>query len=314
MISFGPVPSRRLGKSLGVNNIVTPKTCSYGCIYCQVGRTVKKSIKRDIFFKPEVIYSDVVRHIDLLKPESHPDYITIVSNGEPTLDLNLGKTIRLLRKTGIPVAVITNASMLIYDEVKEDLHRADWISLKADSANRETWKKINCPDNQLDFEDHIKNTLMFAGEYKGRLHTETMVIDNVNDAQEHFALLADIIKKISPATAYLSVPIRPPAERWVKPPVPEKLNEGWQVLQNYNIKTELLIGFEGTDTGSTGNIFEDILNITAVHPLREDTLLKLLEKDNAGIDVIDSLIRQKLIRSAIYEGKRFFLREYHIKG
>ena len=155
MISFGPVPSRRLGKSLGVNNIITPKTCSYGCIYCQVGRTVKSSIKRDVFFEPDVIYNDVVRHIDLLKPESYPNYITVVSNGEPTLDINLGKTIRLLKRTGIPVAVITNASLLTYNDVKEDLHHANWISLKVDSADQETWKKINCPDGQLDFENHI---------------------------------------------------------------------------------------------------------------------------------------------------------------
>ena len=109
MISFGPVPSRRLGKSLGINNIMTPKTCSYGCVYCQVGRTIKKSIKRETFFQPEVIFEKVEEHLKRLDKENYPDYLTFVSNGEPTLDINLGKSIMLLKKLGFPVAVITNA-------------------------------------------------------------------------------------------------------------------------------------------------------------------------------------------------------------
>lgn len=313
MISFGPVPSRRLGKSLGVNNIIAPKTCSYGCVYCQVGCTTRKSIKRDTFFEPGIILKNVEHHISLLKPDSYPDYLTIVSNGEPTLDINLGKTIKLLKTTGIPVAVITNASLLIYDSVKEDLHLADWVSLKADAANNDTWDIINRPDKQLDFERHLKNIILFANEYKGSLQTESMIIDGVNDSSEHLTHLAEIIKKINPHKAYLSAPVRPPAEKWVKPPDTDTLNTAWQTLNSRHIKTELLAGFEGSETGSTGNIYEDILNITAVHPLREDSLLKLLEKDNADFRVIESLIKQKLIRSTIYKGKRFFMREYHFK-
>jgi wyosine [tRNA(Phe)-imidazoG37] synthetase (radical SAM superfamily) len=120
-----------------------------------------------------------------------------------------------------------------------------------------------------------------------------------------------MIKKTDPWKAYLSVPIRPPAEKWVKPPDIEKLNRAWQIFSSMNIKTELLTGFEGSETGFTGNIYEDILNITAVHPLREDSLLKLLEKDKADWLVVESLISQRLIRSSVYNGKRFFLREYH---
>lgn len=311
MISFGPVSSRRLGKSLGVNNIIAPKTCSYDCVYCQIGRTVKKKIKREVFYEPEVIYRNVVEHIDHLDPESYPDYITFVSAGEPTLDINLGKTTNLLKRIGLPVAVITNASLLFYDQVKEDLNIADWVSLKSDAADNETWQMINRPGLQCDFGSHINNILSFAGQYPGSLHTESMIIDGVNDSREQLSSIAEIVKEINPRTAYLSVPIRPPAEKWVKPPDVEKLNTAWQILANLHINTEFLAGFEGPETGSTGNIYEDILNITAVHPLREDALLKLLEKDKADFYVVESLLRQKLIKSAIYEGKRFFLREYH---
>jgi wyosine [tRNA(Phe)-imidazoG37] synthetase (radical SAM superfamily) len=312
MISFGPVPSRRLGKSLGINNIISPKVCSYGCIYCQVGKTIRKSCKRESFYKPQVIYEKVVKHLGQLSSDNYPDYLTFVSNGEPTLDQNLGKAIKLLKKTGIPVAVISNGSLLFYESVRDDLYMADWVSLKMDAGKNETWHSINRPAAGLDFEKHLRNIMLFASDYKGILRTESMIVDGVSDFEEELLILAELIKKINPGKAYLSVPTRPSAEKWVKPPDTEKLNRAWQIFTGLHIKTELLTGFEGSNTGFTGNIYEDILNITAVHPLREDSLQKLLEKDNADYHIVESLIRQKLIRSTLYKGKRFFLREYHI--
>jgi len=90
------------------------------------------------------------------------------------------------------------------------------------------------------------------------------------------------------------------------------LNQAWQIFNDMNINTEFLTGFEGTNTGFTGNIYEDILNITAVHPLREDSLIKLLQSDNADFGVVDSLIRQRLIRISVYGGEKFYMREYHL--
>lgn len=311
MISFGPVPSRRLGKSLGINNIISPKTCSYSCIYCQAGKTIKKSKVRERFYKPEVIYEKVVKHLDQLGRENYPDYLTFVSNGEPTLDENLGKAIKLLKKTDIPVAVISNASLLCYDSVKEDLQLADWVSLKMDAGDIITWYLINRPAVGLDFENILTNIKLFSDEYKGRLCTETMIVNGINDSYENFSALAGIVKRINPEIAYLAVPIRPPVEKCVKLPDAAKLNVAWQAFNKMQIKTEFLTGFEGTDTGYTGNIYEDILNITAVHPLREDTLLKLLQNDGAVYSVVDSLINQHLIKSIIYEGNKYFIRDYH---
>ncbi len=311
MISFGPIPSRRLGMSLGINNIVSPKTCSYSCIYCQVGKTKIVTIKRKIFYEPETIYKEVCQHLDRIKKENYPDYLTFVSNGEPTLDNNLGKSIILLKKTGIPVAVISNASMIFDKSVRDDLMMADWVSLKMDAADNKSWQKINRPHPDLDFENHLNNILSFAVEYKGKLNTESMIVKGINDTAKNFSGLATIIKKLNPDTAYLSVPTRPPSEKTVKLPDAEKLNLAWHIFSNMNIKTELLTGFEGTNTGFTGNIYEDILNITAVHPLREDTLDELLKKDHADFNIVKSLLRQNLIRSTSYKGKRFYIREYN---
>jgi wyosine [tRNA(Phe)-imidazoG37] synthetase (radical SAM superfamily) len=311
MISFGPVPSRRLGKSLGINNLINPKTCSYSCIYCQAGKTIKKSCKRGSFYKPEIIYEKVVQHIEKLSNDNYPDYLTFVSNGEPTLDKNLGKAIMLLKKTGIPVAVISNASLLFHESVRDDLYLADWVSLKIDTGNVIDWYLINRPVTGLDFDETLKNIDLFKNKYKGKLCTETMIVKGINDTEDNISALAGIIKIIKPLKAYLSIPTRPPVEKFVKSPDPEKLNMAWQTFNKMQINAEFLTQYEGSDTGFTGNIYEDILNITAVHPLREDSLLKLLRNDGAGSDVVDSLIGQRLIKSVVYEGNKYYLRDYH---
>lgn len=313
MISFGPVPSRRLGKSLGINNIISPKTCSYGCVYCQVGKTMKKSIKREAFFKPEIIFEKVRQHLCQLSKENQPDYLTFVSNGEPILDLNLGKSISLLKKLGVPVAVITNASLLFDESVREDLFKADWISLKMDAADKDTWQKVNRPDPELDFKKHLDNVSLFSSLYKGMLCTETMIIKGLNDSVEIFSKLAELIKTVNPYRAYLAIPIRPPSVKTAIPPETEIMNLARQIFNKSGIKTEFLTGFEGNETGFTGNIYEDILNITAVHPLREDSLTNLLKHDDADYEVVKSLIKQRLIQVTVYNGKKFYLREYHLQ-
>jgi wyosine [tRNA(Phe)-imidazoG37] synthetase (radical SAM superfamily) len=313
MISFGPVPSRRLGKSLGINNIISPKTCSYGCVYCQVWKTMKKGIKREAFFKPEVIFEKVRQHLEQLNKENQPDYLTFVSNGEPTLDLNLGKSILLLKELGFPVAVITNASLLFYESVREDLFKADWVSLKMDAGDNETWQKVNRPAPELDFDETIESINLFANEYKGILCTETMLVDGINDTVDNITNVSALIKRLNPGTAYLAIPTRPPSEESVNHPDSEKLNMAWQIFNNNHINIEFLTGFEGTGTGFTGNIYEDILNITAVHPLREDSLTNLLKHDNADYEVVKSLIKQRLIQVTVYNGKKFYLREYHLQ-
>lgn len=312
MISFGPVPSRRLGKSLGINNIVSPKTCSYSCVYCQVGKTRVLSTERTAFYSPELIYEKVARHLGKLADQDYPDYLTFVSNGEPTLDCNLGKSINLLKKTGLPVAVISNASMLYYESARDDLSLADWVSLKMDASVSPLWRKVNGSSPKLNFRKHMNGIIEFSSVYRGVLNTETMIVRDLNDTAENFYGLADIITKMNPSTAYLSVPTRPPAEKSVKPPDSEKLNLAWNIFNEKNIRTELLTGFEGTDAGYTGNIYEDILNITAVHPIREDTMAELLEKDKADKKVVESLIRQRLISETSYHGKKFYTREYNL--
>lgn len=311
MISFGPVPSRRLGKSLGLNNIVRPKVCSYSCIYCQVGKTRHPDLTRQSFFMPDQIFRAAEEHLNKLRAEDRPDYLTFVSNGEPTLDINLGKSIMMLKGLGIPVAVITNSSMLYDQHVRDELMQADWVSLKVDAADAATWQRVNRPAEGLNFESLLEGLKLFAAEFGGKLRTETLLCNGINDSKENISGVAEIISSLAPGIAYISIPIRPPAEKSVMPPDIETVNLAWQIFREAGIETELLTGFEGVDTGFTGNIYEDILNITAVHPLREDALMELLTKNGAKFSMVESLLSQRLIRRSLYQDKTFYLRDFH---
>ncbi len=311
MISFGPVPSRRLGKSLGINNISARKACSFSCRYCQLGITKKYSTMRKSYFDPRVIYSEVQKHLEKLKDEDKPDYLTFVANGEPTLDLNLGESIERLKQFNIPIAVITNASLLKYESVRNNLYQADWVSLKVDANNKAIWEAMNWPMSWLNFEEHITGMLQFASLYQGRLVTETMLVKGVNDSHEIAEQTSQLVSKINPGTAYISIPTRPPAILSVEAPDEPAITEAFQIFSEKSINTELILGFEGTNTGYTGNAIEDIINICTVHPMREDTLQELLRKNCADYTILDTLVKGKYIKRVLYQSETFYIRQFH---
>lgn len=310
MIAFGPVPSRRLGKSMGINNIAAPKVCSYNCIYCQVGTTKHLSASRQNFYSPQQIAEQVEIHLKKTSDQNAPDYLTFVSNGEPTLDKNIGQTIMLLRQFNIPIAVITNGSLLIDRSVGIDLQLADWVSVKIDAPDAATWKNINRAHYMLDFEQVQEGIKLFANQFEGTLCTETMLLRGINDNPETLQKLADIAASIGPHKAYLSIPVRPPAESSAKIPDETVLTSAWNIFTSKGLTTELLNAFEGSDTGYTGNAHNDILNITAVHPLRSDALTKLLQKNKAGFDVVAELLHVGMICEIAYQGHKFYLRKH----
>lgn len=145
LIAFGPVPSRRLGRSLGINNI-PHKACTYSCSYCQVGRTIHKEVDRRVFYQPDEIFGDVNDKVEKAgKMHEHIDYLTFVPDGEPTLDINIGLEIDLLRSFGVKIGVITNGSLLWREDVRTELMNADWVSVKVDSVIEKPWCTVNRP-------------------------------------------------------------------------------------------------------------------------------------------------------------------------
>ncbi|MGD9555765.1 MAG: radical SAM protein [Mangrovibacterium sp.] len=308
MISFGPIPSRRLGNSLGINNIVSRKVCSYSCIYCQVGLTRKFSISREKFYEPAKIAAEVGKHLGKLTKK--PDYLTFVSNGEPTLDLNLGKSIERLKDFGIPIAVITNASLLYDPNVRKELALADWVSVKVDTGSETIWDKLNRPHPDLSFKRYTEGLRSFSLEYKGVLVSETMLVMGVNDQPNLLNETASLIRQINPQKAYISVPTRPPALPSVMRADETTVNEAFQIYTEAELHPELLLGFEGVNTGFTGNAIEDIVNICTVHPIREDTMTELLRKDHADPITLDLLLHGKYIKRVNYNNNHFYIRNF----
>ena len=310
MIAFGPVPSRRLGRSLGINNI-PPKVCSYSCVYCQVGRTLNMQTERRVFYAPEKILEEVSGRVNSVRQAGEAiDYLTFVPDGEPTLDANLGRCLEMLKPTGIKTAVITNSSLIWREDVRAELMNADWVSLKVDSAIEKIWRKTNRPRRDLRLDSILDGILQFRKIYGGQLVTETMLVKNANDGDQNLEEIAGFLARLQPARAYLSIPIRPPAEKRVHPPEEEAVNRAYQILSRRLNRVEYLIGYEGDAFGSSGNADEDLLSTTAVHPMREEAVKELLQKSGAGWLVVQELIKHGRLIETEYEGQKFYVRRF----
>ena len=238
MISFGPVPSRRLGRSLGINNIPA-KICTYSCVYCQVGKTTRMQIDRTAFYQPEKILRDVENKIEQAQQKGESiDYLTFVPDGEPTLDANLGKEIELLKPLGFKIAVITNGSLIWRKDVRTELAQVDWVSFKLDTLTEKKWYRINRPHRFLKQSAILRDMAAFANDYSGTLVTETMLVRDLNDSAKDLRKIAVFLNHLQPRRAYLSVPTRPPAEKWVRSPQENVLNQAFQILDEKLFQVE----------------------------------------------------------------------------
>ncbi|MBN1245870.1 radical SAM protein [Candidatus Bathyarchaeota archaeon] len=308
---FGPVPSRRLGRSLGINNI-PPKTCSYSCVYCQVGKTTHITVDRQAFYKPEELSKAVRRKVDeATVRHERIDYLTFVPDGEPTLDLNLSEEISSLKQTGLPIAVITNASLLWQDDVKEDLQKADFISLKVDAVSEDLWRKINRPPKNLRLNAVLDGIRKFTETFRGTVVSETMLMGEMDygDELEKIAVFLSELKKLN--KAYIAVPTRPPTENWVKRANEDLMNAAFQAFSKKlgASRVECLMGYEGNAFASTGNVEEDLLSITAVHPMREEAVKKLLETADVDWQVVEMLVGENKLVELEYEGNTYYMRK-----
>jgi len=310
MLTFGPIPSRRLGRSLGINNI-PPKICTYSCIYCQLGKTSKMKIEPQVFYSSSQIFKEVQDKVKKSKEKGELiDYLTFVPDGEPTLDINLGKEIKLIKSLGIKIAVISNSSLIDQKEVRENLKEADLVSLKIDSTEEEIWQRINHPYRSLCLKFILNGILEFNKIFKGKIITETMLIKDVNDDRQHIKKVANFLTQIKSSVAYLSVPIRPPAERWVQTPSEEVVNQSYNIFKEKINQVECLIGYEGNEFAFTGKAEEDILSITSVHPMREEALMDFLKRAKSDWSVIDRLTEQGKLVESEYEGYKFYIRKF----
>ncbi len=308
-IVFGPVPSRRLGKSLGVNNIPY-KVCTYTCVYCQIGKTLKMQIKRQKFYEPSRIFKEVERRVkEIEKEDVKLDYITFVPDGEPTLDLNLEKEVKLLHSLNYPLAILTNSSLIYEQDVRNALLNFDFVSLKLDAVSEEMWKRINRPHKNLKLNKILEGMLEFREEYGGKIVTESMLIGGV-DYEGEFEKMAEFLYELNPDIAYIAIPTRPPAEEWVSQPNEEIVAKAYDIFSKKLKKVEYLIGYEGNEFVSLENVKEDILNITAVHPMREEAILELIKRGNEEERLLEDMLNKNELKKVEYGGHVYYLRNF----
>jgi len=313
-IVYGPVPSRRLGYSLGINHI-PPKICSYSCVYCQLGSTINMQVERETFYQAEEIARSAEAKVKQVREKGEPiDYLTFVPDGEPTLDANLGKEIELVSSLGIKVAVISNASLIWREDVRQDLQKADWVSLKIDTVDKEIWRRINRPQKTLPLEAILEGMLRFANAFEGELTTESMLIQGINDGSEEIERVAGFLAELKPDKAYLAIPTRPPAKRTITAASEPVINMAYQIFNRRLSSVEYLIGYEGNAFAFTGNVEDDLLSITSVHPMREEAVRELLRKADTGWGVIEKLIKDGSLTELEYQGKKFYMRKLPQRG
>jgi wyosine [tRNA(Phe)-imidazoG37] synthetase (radical SAM superfamily) len=308
MLAFGPVPSRRLGRSLGVNN-VPPKVCSYGCVYCQVGRTREMTNERRAFYQPAEILESVREKLkEAQAADERIDFLTFAPDGEPTLDVNLGQHIALMRPLGFPIAVISNASLVWREDVRHELERADWVSLKVDAVREAAWHRVNRPHGKLSLPAILEGVRVFAQTFTGKLVTETLLVAGVNDSGADLEAVARFLGELQPAKAYIATPTRPPTETWVRPVDDGTLIHAYHTFAERVQEVEYLIKYEGEAFASLGNTSEALLSILAVHPMREDAVLSFLSRAGANSELAEHLAETGLLTKVSYRGKTFYIR------
>ncbi|MGQ9800191.1 MAG: radical SAM protein [Candidatus Saccharicenans sp.] len=299
---YGPVPSRRLGYSLGVD-LLPFKTCSLSCIYCQLGRTKKTTIRRSQFFSEKQILEEIK---EFLKTGARVDFITFSGSGEPTLNKSIGRLIRKIKKiTGIPVAVLTNSTLLSRPEVRKDLKAADVVLPSLDAATEKVFKKINRPHPALKSKKIIEGLVKFRREFRGQIWLEILLVKGVNDSPAHLKRLKEAADKIKPDKIHLNTVVRPPAEKSALALSPEEMN---RIKEFFGEKAEVVASFRKKELETAPkDISQAILSIVRRRPVSlEDLEHSLgLTREELSLD-IQKLLEQKKIKMVRHLDRDYF--------
>jgi len=290
---YGPVPSRRLGRSLGID-LVPHKICTYDCIYCQVGRTTKRSLVRQEY----VPVKEVLEEVELfLKRKSPPiDHFSLTGSGEPTLHSQIGSIIREIKSiSAIPVAVITNGSLLYQRKVRKDLLPADVVLPSLDAVTPEIFTRINRPHPKLSAQRVIEGMIEFRRVYKGQMWLEILFCKGVNDGPGELREMKDAVERIQPDRIHLNTVVRPPSEDWAKPLDPKELKRIKAFLGD---RTSIIAEFDRhLEPVPRKELKERILKMLERRPLSSADLMLLTGSLPDVLDrSIGSLMREGRIR------------------
>ena len=294
---FGPVPSRRLGVSLGVD-LVKKKTCNLDCVYCECGRTEESTNDRKSYVDKNKVLAEIK---DYIESGNYLDYITFSGWGEPTLNSDIGYILNEIKKiTNIKTAVITNGTLLWVKEVRDALMFADVVMPSLDAVSKEVFDKINRPHKDLEINKIVEGLIEFSLEYKGEIKLEIFIIEGINTEKKEIERFKEVIKKINPTVVQLNSLDRPAPEEWVKkaePDILEKIKKelnyqnieiiskykSRENIKNYNLSSEeLILNMIDKRPCTIGDISE----VTGMSKEEVNKYIDILEKEKKTLTVL----------------------------
>ncbi|MFW6284950.1 MAG: radical SAM protein [Bacillota bacterium] len=293
---YGPIHSRRLGRSLGISPI--PRlTCNMSCIYCQLGRITHMQKETEDFYPVSAI-------IDEFKATLNQgvafDAVSIVGDGEPTLYQSLGILIDQLKSlTDKPVVLITNGALLSRKAVRDMVRRADIIMPSLDATDEAQFKAINRPHPSLHFKSMLEGLKALSETFTGEIHMEIMLIKGFNDDEKSLKRFKALLETIRHEKLYLNVPIRPPAETYVEPPDESTLKKAEALLGGIALNTL----YKGGYASGKKDAYEALISIIARHPLNQFEVSSFLEsRDEAEKPILERLEADRSIETVVYKG------------
>ncbi|OPY89910.1 MAG: molybdenum cofactor biosynthesis protein A [Syntrophus sp. PtaU1.Bin208] len=302
---YGPVPSRRLGRSLGVD-LVPFKVCTFDCVYCQLGRTTSKTMERKEYVSAETVLDEVKRK---LAEDDIPDYITFSGSGEPTLNSRIGDLIRWIKGlTDIPVAVLTNGSLLWRKDVQDALMAADLVIPSLDAGDDQLFQYVNRPHGDLSFERVVDGLVDFTRRFPGQVWLEVLLLKGVTGLPSHVEKIAALAKRIAPARIQLNTVCRPPAEEFA---FPLSLEELLSLKELFPGRVEVILEdssdrFESSAFSESRE--EDVLSLLSRRPCTSEDIA-----DGLGIHVTEALKRLNVlvdlgkVHTVVSGGRNFYL-------
>jgi wyosine [tRNA(Phe)-imidazoG37] synthetase (radical SAM superfamily) len=300
---FGPVPSRRLGRSLGVD-LVPYKTCTFDCIYCDLGETTHKTVVRESYVKPEEIQRELELTLPILSKK--PNYITLSGSGEPTLNENIGEIIHHIKDlTSIPLAVLTNGSLFSLQKVRHALVGADVVIPTLDAINDVTFQCLNRPHPSLNIQDIVSGLIQFRSEYQGQIWLEVVFCRGINDDKGKMEKLKGVIERAHPDRVQLNTPVRPPAEEFAYALSTFQLEE---IRKQFGDQAEIISEF----AASSGEVFDsvkdtEILSLLKRRPCTTEDISKALglRKDEV-VKQLDHLREAGAVRYRMHDQRCYY--------
>jgi wyosine [tRNA(Phe)-imidazoG37] synthetase (radical SAM superfamily) len=296
---YGPVPSRRLGRSLGVD-LVPLKTCTYDCVYCQLGRTTRKTVRRGHWADPDAVVTQVRDRLS-----SKPDVIALAGSGEPTLHAGIGAVVAGIKAiTDVPVAVITNGSLLGDPTVRQGLAAADVVLPSLDAPSEELFQRVNRPHRSLHLADLIDGLVSFRTAYRGDIWLEVMVLAGMTDQEPQVRRLAELAERIAPDRVHLNTVVRPPAESFAAPVGRAALDE---LAAFFTPRAETIADLPATAGGAMA-AEEDVLELLSRRPSTIAHIASGLGLHHGeALKAVTALVDRGAVELHSHEGRSFYL-------